>query len=258
MDYEKFKSLSKLNSNEFEKICHDYLITKKIISINFFGKLYRGRLFDETQSINNVSEISYIPNPEWVKGYGRANKIGQPIFYCAESFNTIFFESMIIRNGQPPTQRERLIFGEWLTKEPLKLVIIIQPDKNIRKGFFETQYGESFDNIASNNSEVLETMKFLYRVYSERAKENIDYILPSTLSNYFYKMFDGILYPSLPFTNGGYNIALKPNVKESKLKINKVIMNTFIWEQINKNTISDNGELIEAKLIDLLTGEVLW
>jgi RES domain-containing protein len=258
MDYKELKNLAKSNQNDFEKVCLNYLCQMKFISVDFFGKLYRGRLFDQSQTISNVAEISYIPNDEWVKGYGRANRIGQSIFYCAESFSTIFFETMLIRDGKPPTERERMVFVEWITKEPLKLVIIIQPEINKRKGFFELEYGNNYDNLVKNNAEAMIAMEFLYEVYTERARENSDYILPSFISNFLYKSYDGILYPSSPFTNGGYNIAITPKIKDEKLMINKVVMNTFKWEAKSEKEINDNSELIEAKAIDKPTGKVFW
>ncbi len=61
----------------------------------------------------NISEISY-PPAEYVTTFGRGNKIGQPMFYCAAHRHVPFFEL----NCSPG---DHIVMSKWRTSPGLVL-----------------------------------------------------------------------------------------------------------------------------------------
>lgn len=55
--------------------------------------LYRARINTEGRQFTKRQEISYRPAKQ-VARYGRANKPGQPLFYCSDDVMTAFLETV--------------------------------------------------------------------------------------------------------------------------------------------------------------------
>jgi len=71
--------------------------------------LYRGRVCRGRPS--TIDEVSY-PPPERVTSLGRANRVGQPMFYCCRGAFPVFFE-IHVREG------DMIAVSEWAVSEPL-------------------------------------------------------------------------------------------------------------------------------------------
>jgi hypothetical protein len=73
------------------------------------NRFYRGRVCADRPS--TIDNISY-PPPEKVKNLGRANRVGEPIFYCCLGAFPIFFE-IHAKEG------DLIAVSEWAMTEPL-------------------------------------------------------------------------------------------------------------------------------------------
>ncbi len=73
------------------------------------NRLYRGRICKEWPQ--TIDDVSY-PKPHFVRNFGRANRIGHPMFYCSIGSFPVFFEI----HAKPG---DHVALSEWALIEPL-------------------------------------------------------------------------------------------------------------------------------------------
>ncbi len=177
--------------------------------------LYRSRICKDKPK--HIAELSY-PPPQFISEYGRANDIGQPMFYGSISKNVPFFE-LNAKTG------DRLILSIWKTKAKLLLNHI---------GFSENvsqllQSGRAFHSIYQFASDTLKfndlntfVYNFLAASFARKItrEKNFDYKLSIAITNKLIMgdMLHGVLYPSIAMNGNSDNIVLKPSYVDENLE----------------------------------------
>ncbi len=177
--------------------------------------LYRSRICKDRPQ--HLAELSY-PPPKYISDYGRANDIGQSMFYGSISKNVPFFEL----NAQTG---DRLILSIWKTKANLLLNHV---------GFSEDvsrllQSGRDFDSIYQFTSDTLKfndlntfVYNFLAASFARKIsrEENFLYKLSIAITNKLIMggLLHGVLYPSIAMNGNSDNIVLKPSYVDESLE----------------------------------------
>ena len=209
------------------------------------SSLIRQRVNKLGQNFTHVSELSY-PPPS-VTPMERANLPGHPMFYACT------FPSEI--NNQAPIPRaialeetssfmrdksksgiERATVSRWLVAENIELVALPYtgtyeracPDlKIIKEKWIEAvSKGKVLDDP-------LELVHYMAEEISRNFEDKERYFRIANFVNYLLtinkktKDADGIIYPSVPAQGAGFNVAIKPEVADSKIRFQTPLFATF-------------------------------
>jgi len=175
--------------------------------------VYRGRICEKP---SNISEIGY-PPAEFTQR-GRANDIGETLFYATTARSVPFFELDV----QPDCF---LSLSQWKTEHHLLLNHIgfsSEPDSFLEstRSIDEIyQFVKSTRSLGDINSLVYDYLaaKFSHAV----TRNNQDYYkLTVAISRKMFQddIFDGLLYPTIQMKGNADNITLKPTYADSSLK----------------------------------------
>ena len=197
--------------------------------------LIRQRINNSGKGFKNISELSY-PPVEYCKNYGRANIPFHPMFYCCsfatdtdapEPRYTTLLETSIFVMDKETIGIERVTCSRWDVKEKLNLLALP----------FSDNYERTFDDIiqiqeewnkevkkADVNRTALELIEYMSEEIAKETTGNIQYL---KIANFIFfllylnsktKSADGIIYPSVAAAGEGFNVVLKPEVVDRKLK----------------------------------------
>ena len=195
----------------------------------------RQRLNKKGKEFQFVSELSY-PPATLCKDYGRANIPYHPMFYCcsfADDFSTplpryiSMLETSDFVKVKDSIGIERSTCSRWDVVEKLNLLALP----------FSTEYGRTipiikqiqneWERVKRENGisgEALELVDYMSNEIAKEITKNEDYF---KIANFVYyvlfineqtKEKDGIIYPSVAAAGEGFNIVLKPEVVDKKLR----------------------------------------
>lgn len=195
-----------------------------VVTILHPGRLIvRGRVYTEGEDFTSIQSHSYNPIPG--KKYQRANIPGQSIFYGAVTSDveeeplarfTILTE--ISNTLSHKEEREKVMFSAWRVIEDISLYSIIQ-SKN-----YQTPNNQILELEKRFNNEIRDNKvrKFTDFIASEFAKSDIAddyyYMISAWFSYFVYQTFDGIYYPSVRIDGAGMNVAILPEIVDTKMK----------------------------------------
>lgn len=233
---------------------------------------YRSSSSFTNEYFNSISRISYNPNPDKIKNYGRANFPGQSMFYCSEDQGTSSMELVSywvknIKHGQ----FFYVTIGEWQSTEIIKSIIIVTPIIQKRKSRFEIYSGNAFDKNIENFS--LEFRKISQVVYGKLSNY---YSTPAKFDSNIYKVTasfsnklineakkigifknGSISYPSVAFADG-VNFVFEPKIVENNsIKLCRTWRVMMVAKQNEKGTFAfkevkrESGKIIED-------GTIIW
>jgi hypothetical protein len=275
--------LENLNLDETDDLTLEKIVDDKFPIFTYTSgripegtELFRARLNVNEKPFPFVNDI-WTPPVDRINNYGRANRPGEQIFYCASNFRLAAFEVIQdFKNSLSPKHEVAfLTIGVWKTLKPLHVALIIDSpvlhnirhdirdnfEKNqalLNKGhltnevvtannlisqFFSDQFTKS--NIKSHNDYKISAL------YARRLKESSKHIA----KEYKSEIFDGINYPSVAMKFKGDNQAIFIDSAKNKLKLINVI------QVVCSNLDFDSGNFVagimhEAETID--SGNITW
>lgn len=238
----KTLDLSKINDLELTKLINNSFniipFTSGIISAG--TQLFRARINHEKSSFNCIKDI-YTPPACCIKEYGRANKPGERVFYCASNLKLAAFEVLNYSKSKLDVSLDNLIItiGIWRPKVDLHVACIYDDRKlhPLRKDILDDYLinqdmlfnGNISDNAAVSNSLLLQFFA------EEFTKSNIINTNDYKISSFYFstlrqsnsyisekhksEKFDGLNYPSIAMKYRGDNQAIFIESSDSKLEL---------------------------------------
>jgi hypothetical protein len=206
--------------------------------------LFRARLCVGDMPFDRLDEIS-VPPEKLITKFGRANKPGESIFYCASNLKLAAFEtvqhlkeSLTTRNGNV-----FITLGIWRVIKPLHVAPIIhspilhQVRKDIAKAFREHQ---DLMNLGILKQKTITSHQIVSQFYADQfTKENIrshdDYKISALFANSLHRAnndiateflserYDGVNYPSVATRYKGDNQAIFIEALSTKMEFHKAI-----------------------------------
>ncbi|NBV09730.1 MAG: RES domain-containing protein [Flavobacteriia bacterium] len=209
------KTMQVLSSIEFSAI----FITETTLPLHRVRPNYK----DNTPFIK-ATDLNYAP-PEYVSNYGRVNRPGQSMFYCAEDPNICNLELLydyLLKNDDG--HEGYATHSKWnITDKLYLLVIAIAPSNReyyntytLRKDC--TKFIESQPMAMRNNYNNLYSLTEHFFLINAKNDPSV-YVVCSAIANYLtlqYPSIDGLIYPSVQ-GNTGYNFVLRPHTINNKM-----------------------------------------
>lgn len=237
----KSLDLSTITDSELSKLINRYFNVIPFTSgiIRAGTEVFRARISSKNEPFNLVSDI-YAPPSHLIKRYGRANKPGERIFYCASNLKLAAFEVIqdLKHSINPAREVVFLTIGIWSTKQDLHVACILDDPKvhklrqDIHDSFKENQSilfnGNISTSTAISNNVLLQYFAeeftkmeirgdFDYRVsnyYVSSLRQANEFVAPKYNSD----KFDGVNYPSVAMKYKGDNQAIFIESADSKLE----------------------------------------
>jgi len=191
--------------NEFKSLLKGFKIVVPRYNPGIY--LYRGRICDKPLNISNV----IYPPQSVIKCLGRANNIGQQLFYTANSRNVPFYE--LSANVD-----DHIAIGTWKTKSKMVLNHIGFTDecktclKSDRDLGIIYKFVTDMNNFGDSN--VL-LHNYLASKFTPMVKKNEEwrYKLSVAIANIFLtgNVIHGIMYPTIAMLGNADNVVLKPD-----------------------------------------------
>jgi hypothetical protein len=178
--------------------------------------LYRSRICNKSKPIY-LHELSY-PRTKYVKGYGRANDVGQSMFYGSISKDIPFFELGAIVG-------DKLVMTIWRTKAKL-LLNHIGYSEEVFSALKSNRDANSLYQFISDTKNFNNLNTFVYNYLAAAFSRKI---LP--VENHLYKLsiaitnkllmgdlLQGVLYPTIAMNGNSDNIVLKPSYVDKHME----------------------------------------
>lgn len=197
------------------------------------------------QRINNsqgkefysVSELNY-PPAICLSKYGRVNLPYQSMFYACSFPNTngvdvplprivSLLETSSFFKDKDSVGIERATVSRWEVTERLNLIALPFGEEYTRPCPDVLSFAKSWHDIMQDisvNPDGLELIQYMSNEISKIFSFDNEYMIIANFVNYLLnvniktKDSDGIIYPSVPAQGGGFNVAIKPNVADAKIR----------------------------------------
>ncbi|MFT3911940.1 MAG: hypothetical protein QM737_21120 [Ferruginibacter sp.] len=175
MDFNEMNSYEKIKSN-VRFLMSNIDLYATIIPAGVL--LYRCRINNEIDFFKSVSALSYNPNIDSIKKFGRANEPMQSIFYSAFHIPTAIHETLYNYSDYEETQT--ITVGIWKCILNIPLLDI----------------GGYINGYESENTSVVLSFFNQYFSLLEVNENNTLYKLSAAVANYIYPITGGIIYDS--------------------------------------------------------------
>ena len=250
------KTLQKLKSLDLSSCsaCEAKMLLKQIGEIGKIVHVIRKgteftriRLNRHGEIFNKIEELSYKPQ-EFNKTYQRASTPNKTMFYASSNqidglnaeknigLATALFEGMQSSRDRESEGEWKVTFSNWVVKEDLQLILVWFDNQMLdRHPNFEFVYF-AFQNFLSKNPLTEDKTILFYNFLSshftkEKISNETDYLISALFSEIMIEQgFDGITYPSVRTAGKGINVALIPEVIDSK----KVVCNKVVEFMVSK------------------------
>lgn len=233
---------------------------------NYFDNL-------EASVYNEIREVGHRYDYNNILTFGRANEPLQTIFYCSTERKTAFFETSQIARLNSNSEKEIYSIGRWIVKEDLRVATFPINNLNRNKNRIAEDLNKRFEELVGefHNKETIDLLNLLYFLSTEFARDyhrEKDYLISSAFANYVYDhpgidlktnkeiQMDGIMYPSVQWSECGMNLALTPNVVNHRL-IDLDQVDCQKMEQVDK-TVYKVTEMLISKSIDYENWKIIW
>lgn len=204
--------------------------------------IVRGRPNKPTERFENKSDYSFKPQNR-NKTYQRASTPEKTMFYGVvpniKDINNITPNELqgmrlsviceLFHNGLNIEKTPKVSFGRWRVKkgEQLNVLAIIQEEKYKESNELLSELRIAYNCFVNQDvDKYLKNKSLKYGTYlaNEFSKAESDYMISATFSEIVskHKPFDGILYPSVRVEGRYFNIAINPDVVNSKLELTDV------------------------------------
>lgn len=202
-------------------------------------KLYRVRPLKEGEIFEIESDVWY-PNQKYVSKIGRVNDVGDPMLYCALDQNTPVYECGIAE-------------GDWfgLIQYSLKNSAAINLSNVVAQSNYPGVTEKWLINFKIIN-------QFIRTEFTKPVGVGTEYLYRASLK-FCRDLFDlpgcdGFLYPSIASFTEGYNVAIKPESADKKIKFDCVLIcrlekfdnnkNGYVFFLKKKANKIENGKLV--------------
>ena len=195
----------------------------------------RQRINPIGKELTHVSQLSYPPS-DCCYEYGRANLPGHPMFYCCsfatdidapEPRYTSLLETSKFVWDKSSKGVERSTCTRWDVVEKLNL-LALPFSSNYERTFFDIVQIQNEWNVEKQKVDINQDALNLIIYMSDEIAKDVDNPLDYfKIANFIYyvlhintktKDSDGIIYPSVAAGGEGFNIVLKPEAVDKKLR----------------------------------------
>ncbi|MBI2280480.1 MAG: RES domain-containing protein [Bacteroidetes bacterium] len=210
--------------------------------------LHRVRRNEADNEFFHKTKDLHYADPEFVTTYGRVNKPGQSMFYCAESNQICRLELLhdyLLKND---VGHERYFtYSQWeINKELNFLVLAVAPSNREISNRF-TIRDDCFNFIKSQPTDTQQSYFNLFDLTSNFLLKNAKtdysvYVVCSAIANFFtirFPTIDGLIYPTVQ-GNTGYNFVLRPHTIGNKMILPKKDVYMEKWLVSNKDLTTIN------------------
>ena len=195
----------------------------------------RQRINNKNTEFSTISELTY-PPMSVCKGYGRANIPYHPMFYCctfADDFTSplpryiSILETSVFVKSKETVGIERSTCSRWDVIESLDLLALPFSTEYERTIPIIKQIQDEWESVKQEkgiNNEALELVEYMSNEIAKEITNNDDYFKIANFVFYLLyineltKEMDGIIYPSVAAAGEGFNVVLKPEAVDKKLK----------------------------------------
>lgn len=219
------------------KSVNDYDIPIVRYTIYPGSRLIRQRINPKGKEFYSISELNY-PPAICLSKYGRVNLPYQSMFYAC-SFPNIndadvpyprmvsLLETSSFFKDKNSVGIERATVSRWDVTETLNLIALPFWEEYKRPCPDILSFVKSWHDLiqdVSINSDGLELIQYMSKEISKNFSFDREYMIIANFVNYLLnvnmktKDSDGIIYPSVPAQGGGFNVAIKPNVVDTKIR----------------------------------------
>lgn len=182
-------------------------------------EFFRCRVIDESkENINLITTFSY-PPPAFCTKNGRANIIGNPVFYCTDHPGVAVYESK-------PGNGAINYISVWKTRFDREIIISPILSQNIPKSNPWSFLASEIIKLKEKQKKISELLEplydFLNKVFLE---ETTPYQLSAWLSNYLLyenNILDALLYESVETKSLQCNWAFHPNIVDKYFFLDRV------------------------------------
>jgi hypothetical protein len=200
--------------------------------------LYRGLPCPELP--RRLADVSY-PPPECVQHDQRANRAGEPLFYCSATWHPPFFEARV----QPG---DRIVISRWRTRQPLRILSFGYADTGTDDPHTDRDRALR-QALAQLPSPTREVAAFLTRAFTRTVADDRrhHYRLSIAIAEacQLGQAFDGLLYPSAAMTSPAHNLALHPACLDAgKLTLDYV-------EYLQVKHVAPDTDTLEVHSLDI-------
>jgi len=246
-------------TNEIRKYKPNIIAYNKVIP--FFERLTINKniVNDNTKSIEHLKNLKYRPldNLESITNYGRANLKYQSVFYASINTPTPILETN-------PQEGDLVTISKWIViDDSIPLLVCPIIDYPNEKDF---QLLIEFESVLKQQTRELQEMiiqdsQYLSKCFSKYVEKgkDLNYIFSANIADiifneYNYGGIEAIIYPSVQDSTKSNNIALKPDVLESKYRIYEI--DECVVEVKNNNSIY----LRKIKQTNKMSnqGDIIW
>ena len=226
----------------------EYTIPLIKVSIDKGAYVLRQRINKSGQYYKTIAELSYPPS---VIHYGRANVPGHPMFYCclftmnpenvSPRLVTLMETSEFVWDKES-VGIERTTCSKWDVIEKLDLISFPfssnyeKPIMEIKK--IQEDWNDKIKD-ANVNEDALALVEFMSEEIAKKSSKESDYF---KIANFIYyvlfinvktKWADGIIFPSVEAAGEGFNLALKPETVDKKLKFSVASLHYLVKDKMN-------------------------
>jgi hypothetical protein len=227
---------------------------------------FRSRPNDSEDYYKEVKKISYPPKDK-VKNYARANKPEQSVFYCSDTRPTSYLElAYDLAENTEIGESISITISLWQIVEQIEVVLIINPNDS-NQTEYSKRHKEAVDNMLNELGEDMKEgtillYEYIAKKFSADAKHDKSiYIITSAISNFLLANDqDGVMYPSVPYQENGFNIALRKGlVDDSKVRLINVNRDTFTIEatEEGKHNFKQSADM-EQGIINWSDKSISW
>ncbi len=225
--------------------------------------LYKARInrFSESHiGWGNVENIDIVPKLDRYKiTRGRLNLEKQALFYCSTNYHVATYESIWKGFSSENISQNFVTVGSWKINSPLHLARLYYPEQGLKQFGNQDIYREMLrhrknerdqcfeflEEVGYNGRDLDVSMAIMDIMSEEVGKLNIRGDFDYKISNYYSQMvleksrhpkfgdYDGILFPSIPYSYQGSNIALTESGR-AKLEFQSAMIVWVVYSQKSK------------------------
>lgn len=149
--------------------------------------------------------------PSSIARQNRANKKGEPLFYCSSSKEAVFYE-LDLKSG------DRLALSSWVVQKPILVNNLTYMVPNIsRFGLLKGVNDEEIEKYKEKAQAVDLQIKclhdFVIKTFCKKIEQNQEYEYRKTQAIarlYLQNPFQGLIYPTIKIDGTADNFAIKP------------------------------------------------
>lgn len=199
--------------------------------------LIRQRVNSQGEEFYRISELNY-PPAICLSKHGRANLPYKSMFYACSFPNDdgddapyprviSLLETSSFFKDKEKTGIERATISRWEVSEPLNLIALPFSEKYPSPCQDVLNFINSWHDIINNASINPDGLELIQYMSNEIAKEfslDSEYVIIANFVNYLLNVnmktrnTDGIIYPSVQAQGRGFNVAIKPEIADTKIR----------------------------------------